>query len=822
MNHAENLRLVVTCLCAWSLAACSREEPRSTLHAAVSGVQHLTDHLGEASLMCAAVPESARDERHWDFDGPRPEWRSIPAEGVALEQQADAMRLKTDEQRAFGVIGLETDLGQLDPAGWETVIVKARTHDRFAGLTVVCNLESGGRAPSPEVFFSSPDAPPIFNDGSVQNYAIPLSFGADGDVPEKLESLAVLFGTLGPSQVDVLSVRLVPRGAAFSEDAGVRQVSRAGFTYRTLFAHAPASLAYPFELKASSSLDFALTVFDGDSVTYRVLAESAGARRVVFQETIDASEEWLPRSVDLSEFPGARVVLEADGERPGAVALWGAPIVSNAEPSERPNVIFYVIDGGDASFMSAFGYEHPTTPFLEKLRLEGVLFTRAHSNATWTQPSTVSFMTSLQHSVLGGLRRGMHSTPVPKGAVTMADHFRRAGYQTASFTANPNAGRMVGIDQGVDVMRDVETEHHSSSSIELHEYFFDWRSAYPGTPYWVHFQTTDVHEPNQPEEPFAGRFVSSEQRERLKGWDARIWESWALFGKTSIAGFYDTAIERAGIDRKAFFGIRRGLYEETMLHQDHALELFVERLKAEGQWENTLLVIGSDHGHPAGTFARFGRGEFVPQPEPWQGAMCDAYATGVPLLVIWPGHIAGGRTIDEPVSMIDVLPTLLDLVELPRPEVCQGQSLAPLLRGEEMTLAPVFLDEFRVDEASGELVGNLEIIHGRWGASLEIGPVPAGNDPSSGRHSVPAGGRWGAVHPFFPEVPRLLLYDLEADPFAKRAVNDEHPDLVKRYTEVLLEQWKAHRALAQLFGDAAEVELGPAQLEQLRAIGYIR
>jgi hypothetical protein len=97
----------------------------------------------------------------------------------------------------------------------------------------------------------------------------------------------------------------------------------------------------------------------------------------------------------------------------------------------------------------------------------------------------------------------------------------------------------------------------------------------------------------------------------------------------------------------------------------------------------------------------------------------------------------------------------------------QGQSLAPLLRGEPEKLRPVVLDEFRVDEKSGQLVGNIEIVDGRWGASLEIGPLPPGADASRGRHAIPAGGRWGAVHPFFPEAPRLLLYDLWNDPFTR-------------------------------------------------------
>jgi arylsulfatase A-like enzyme len=560
-------------------------------------------------------------------------------------------------------------------------------------------------------------------------------------------------------------------------------------------------------------------------VTYRVRIDVEGTGRELFEETIRDAEAWHQRSVDLS-LPGttpASVILEAESERPGAVALWGAPVLSNVSAElARPNVVFYVIDGGDADLMSVYEYERPTTPFLEKLALEGVLFERAHSNSTWTQPSTVSFMTSLQHSVLGGLRRGVHSTSVPAEAITLAEHLRGAGYQTASFTANPNAGRIIGTDRGIDFMRDGETQHHSTSSIELQQRFLAWRDAYPGQPYFVHLQTTDVHEPNQPEAPFAGQFVSEEQRQQLATWDREIQVAASgLFGTTSISAYYDIGLERAGIDRQAYFGTRRGLYDETMTHQDHALEELVAALKKRGEWENTLLVIGSDHGHPAGTFARFGRGLLEPQPEPWQGALFDAYATRVPLIWIWPGRIEAGRRIEQPVSMIDVLPTILDLTGLPQPEVLQGHSLAPLLRGQSMEAAPVILDEFRVDEPSGEMVGNLEIIDGRWGASLEIGPVAEGADPELGRHPVPVGGRWGAVHPLYRDVPRLLLYDLEADPYARDAVNDEHPELVAHYRELLLEQWRAHRALAERFGDTEAAPLTPEQLRQLRALGYI-
>ena len=808
-------------------------------------VLHLDRALDGARVESGRAPDAARQRREWDAAALARDWRSVASPNVPTlaslgrELEGDALRLSFARPRTpqgpLWIAGIATDLEGLRFDDWDAVYVRARSSDRFAGVSVAYNLDEEEALPSFRRFVMSPDeAPPLFNDGSLQTYVIPLR-ARPGPAPGALRSLAVLFAAPGTARVHLSSVALVPRGAAFLEDVGVAPVSRDGTTRRTLFAHTPASLAFAPALPPGARLDFGLAVERGQTVTYRVRVRGAtageqGGDALLFEEPLSDSAGWQQRSVDLSELAGApaELILEAESERPGAVALWGAPVLTlaaaRAPGGSRPNIVFYVIDGGDANLMSLYGYDRPTTPYLEELAREGFSFTRAHSNSTWTQPSTVSFMTSLQHSVLGGLRRGVHSTSVPPEARTLAEHLRDAGYQTASFTSNPNAGRIIGVDRGFDVVRDVETGNHSTSSIELQERFFAWRDAYPGGPYFVHFQTTDVHEPNRPEPPFSGRVVSEAQREQLDAWDQEMDEAAGhRFGTTSIAGYYDLALAETGIDRRAYFETRRGLYDETMMHQDQALRRFVAALEERGEWRDTLLVIASDHGHPAGTFARFGRGLLDPQPEPWQGALFDAYASRVPLLFVWPGTVEGARRSDAPVSMVDVLPTLLDLVGLPQPEMRQGQSLAPLLRGQEMAVRPVILDEFRFDETSGQMVGNLEIIDGRWGASLEIGPVSEGADPELGRHSAPAGGRWGAVHPYFPEVPRLLLYDLEADPFARRAVNDQHPELVTHYRDLLLEQWEAHRALAESFDDEVEeTPMTPEQLNQLRALGYIQ
>ncbi len=831
--------LVAPLLLAALLGACSGPpEPPST---GVGGSQvALARAVDSAAVVSAPAPMAARRQESWSFPDDADAWSRLDHRhtpwlaGVETERGEDALRVavsRPPRQRTMLLVGglyleLEGDLRLRD---WESVRIRARSSDRFAGLTVVHNLTDDDALPGDDkFFFSSDDAPPLFSDGSEQSYVIPIHPRPDEVEHAPFESLGVVVAAVEPAALEVLSIELVARGAAYLEDFGVRHVFRGGESRATLFAHAPATARFELEAPVAGRLDLGFATEPGERVRYRVLARAAGGSGEelrLFDETV-SGDGWTQRAIDLAPAGGGpcELTLEATSDRPGAVALWGAPIVSRpAASSARPNVIFYVIDGGGGDLMSVYGYERPTTPFLETLAAEAALFERAYSNSTWTQPSTVSFMTSLQHSVLGGLRRGVHSTPVPAAATTMAEHFARAGYLTASYTANPNAGRMIGLERGVDVLRDGQVEHHSTSSEDLHEAFWKLRASYPGGPWWVHFQTTDVHEPNQPRPPFAGRFVSAVRERRLREWDGQIFRTaGALFGRTNIESFYSTALARAGIDRHAYFDTRRGLYDETMLHQDHQLAELVDGLRESGLWQTTLLVIAADHGHPAGSFARFGRGLIEPQPEPWQGALFDSYSTRVPLLFIWPGKIEGGRRFDAPVSMIDVLPTVLDLAGLPRPEVLQGQSLARLLAGGDQQLRPVILDEFRIDEATGEMIGNLEIVDGRWGASLEIGPSRPGGAPGRGRHAVPVGGRWGAMHPFFADVPSLLLYDLESDPFATRAVNDEHPELVEKYRETLLGYWDAHQALAGRFAEAREVELTPEQLRQLRTLGYVQ
>jgi arylsulfatase A-like enzyme len=484
----------------------------------------------------------------------------------------------------------------------------------------------------------------------------------------------------------------------------------------------------------------------------------------------------------------------------------------------RPNVLFYVIDGGGADLMSLYGYERPTTPNIEALAREGVVFEQAHTSSGWTKPSTASFMTSLHHSVLGGFTT--NEDRIPDDVVTMAEHFQTAGYRTAVFTTNPFAGSMSGLESGVEHFRDEGTKGSTPSSVELHADFWNWREQTPETPWWAHIQTTDVHEPHRPVEPFTGRYLDAERRAQFEGW----WE--ALKGvkgveRDTVLARYQAQLAELDVAPKDFFRAQWDLYDETMAQNDATIGALVADLKARGEWENTLLILSADHGHPAGSFSRFGRGLIEPQPVEWEGALADSYRTWVPLVVVWPGHLPAGERVAEPVSLLDVLPTTLELADLPPATVQQGQSLVPLLyRQGDWAHRPIVLEQVQAHKETGLMVGHIELIDGRWGASLEVMP-PELEAVYRSTTSLETAGGWRAARPHRPSTPPLLLYDLKTDPHCLTNVNAEHPEKVARYTEQLRALWSANQALAKRFDRAEPSVVGDEQIEALRTLGYV-
>ena len=195
-------------------------------------------------------------------------------------------------------------------------------------------------------------------------------------------------------------------------------------------------------------------------------------------------------------------------------------------------------------------------------------------------------------------------------------------------------------------------------------------------------------------------------------------------------------------------------------------------------------------------------------PPRWTGSNLRPTVSKVPLVFIWPGRIPAGQRFVEPVSMLDVLPTVLDLLEWPAPEIVQGRSLATALLGLAPEEAhPVFFEQIRVlREPAGMLDGHIEVVDGRWGASLWFNEDRATSEEA---------GNWRRPTP-------MLLFDLWNDPMALVPVNEKHPKLADKYYRLLREKIDADLALGKELSRGQGAPLEVEQLEALRALGYIQ
>ena len=772
---------------------------------------HLEDHIDFAQIENLEVQENLLTPVEWHFDELISVWKSVKPiskqwEAVETVRVDDALRLlltaenRADESCLFGEIYVALPDWSLED--WAYVEITARTSDPVRRIGLDFNYTEED---NPEgiitPFYIEGDSAPLITDGTVQTYRLSISLPS---MP-KWEGPWTHMGIWITSQedveeatLDILSVKVIPKESIYAGAfVGVRTIERTQELRRTLYIHAPGRIEYRVRIPQAGRLDVGLGVLrENVPVTFRIVASQKGEEEeILFEEVYSNPKEWAQRSVDLSSFTGKTVnlALEADAELGDSVALWAAPTVSGVRSTKRPNAIFYIIDGAGADLMSVYGYKRRTTPNLERIAAEGALFERAYSNASWTQPSTLSFMTSLQFSVVS-LSQGVGWPKAPDQVLTMAQHMHRAGYQTAVLVSNSYAGRISGLDRGVDKLRDFDSENNSTSTVSLHQDFWTWREDYSAEPYWVHFQTTDVHTPWRPVAPFAGLFVSPTMRQAFN-------EEYRRVGRMPGPENF----KRAGIDRVAFYQTARGVYDEAMAHQDYQLGRLVKQLKAKGEWEHTLLIVAADHSH-----FHAGLSQLDPLPPALDGnyaksaPIFSSWISRVPLIIVWPEKIAAGLRFSDPVSMIDMLPTILDLLDLPMPELMQGQSLAPLLLGKSgWEPRPVILDEIGWDRVTGKPEGRIEVIDGRWGASLYIHPEPEWDS----RYRRPA---------------PLLVYDLWNDPYCLHSQHKERPDLVKKYRKFLKVQWKTHQALSTLFSRSGKVPLTSDQLETLRSLGYIR
>lgn len=579
----------------------------------------------------------------------------------------------------------------------------------------------------------------------------------------------------------------------------------------TLVTRSPERVVTEVELPDQPWLDVGIGTIEDGPVTFHVDVTADGTEASLLQRTVTTPDRWADLRLDLSEYAGQRVTLSfgLDAADPGRLGYWGSLIIrdSGAMPHNddvtqdraalldggvrRPKaVILFLGDALRRDHLEPYGHSRETSPTLQALAEEGVLFADNISQASWTKVSVPSILTSLYPST-----HGIVSIPdrLPSSVTTMSEAFRAAGYATWQTSSVPFSGRLTNLHQGVDVLHEVgsigELPHSAAKTARTYvDRFLEWAEDHKDVPFFAFVHTFDPHSPFEPYKPYDAVWGTPEGKAELeRGMD--LWEGVNVDDLPSQA-----QMDSTDVDQKLFVEQEHAWYDGSILGMDTEIARLMEGLEELGIADETLFIFISDHGE-----------EFLEHGNHFHGNSVYGEMVNVPLIMWWPGVLPAGLRIDQTTESIDMMPTVLELAGITPPEAAEGQSLLPLI----------------VDPESVSDLGAIR----RAAFSERVYPV--GMTPSLGiikhdQYSIVLDG-WKLVknekQP--DDWPEYELYDHVADPMNLHDVAAEHPDIVERLAEEL-DTWREYAVSLRPPPDTEAIEgLNQEEISRLRSLGYI-
>lgn len=325
-----------------------------------------------------------------------------------------------------------------------------------------------------------------------------------------------------------------------------------------------------------------------------------------------------------------------------SAAALGAGIIGCGRRSARPSVLLVTLDTTRRDRLGPYRAKRKTTPSLDALAAEAVVYTRAVAASSWTLPSHASIFTGkfpsshgARYDPEGPLRltqaiegpeswEGYRARGLAPKETTLAALLRAAGYQTAAVVGGPWLKKTFGLDAGFDHYDDAGIgDVNGRLAVEVTGAALKWMERAGNDPFFLFLNYFDPHGPYQAPTPFGGTF-GDEARDR---------------------------------------------YDEEILYMDHHIGRLVAGMKRMGRFDDCLILVTADHGELLGEHGKMGHGVSLFEEE-----------IHVPLLVKYPGSEVAGSTSDVPVHHVDLLPIVLGGLGLPAPEEVQGAVPSPRAR----------------------------------------------------------------------------------------------------------------------------------------------
>ncbi len=458
------------------------------------------------------------------------------------------------------------------------------------------------------------------------------------------------------------------------------------------------------------------------------------------------------------------------------------------------NLLLVGVDTLRADHLGLAGYGQPTSPCLDRLGAGGTVFADVTAPAPWTLPSFASALTGrmpgLHGAHLSGPVRNMDSQPpgrLREDIVTLASHLNSVGYKTAAFYSNPFFA--FGLAESFD-----HNTYVNLPAGEVARAANEWMRRHADGPFFCFVLFNDPHEPTTPDgidlAPFMARLAA---QGIATGADAlRPYARWGEppgLDLTHAACPADAATEQA-------LAVKLAIYDATIRYVDRIIGAMQDTLTTRGLARNTLVSVFSDHGEEFLNHAAFAH-QWGHDPRGIHGIGHGhthfQEVLHVPWLA-WGAEVPVGRRVRQPVSLLDLSPTLLDWLGLP--------ALPDLTR----TTAQA----------------------GRWSENL-VGRSLATETGTGGRLILSEAIAYG---PDLVALRRdnfkliahrdgraLALFDLEADPGETRDLAGERPEVVTDLLDALV-QWRQSDAGNAEADGGGWSEMDDTIRQRLKDLGY--
>lgn len=462
----------------------------------------------------------------------------------------------------------------------------------------------------------------------------------------------------------------------------------------------------------------------------------------------------------------------------GATAqVAGSPVTPAAslpalDPGQpRRNVVLISLDSLRADHVGAYGYERDTSPNFDRFAREGVLFRNAIATSSWTLPTHITMFTGrsqVSHGVFEDTR------VLSPAVATLGEIFHAAGYATAGFVSGPYVAGHYGYARGMDTYIDLSAGWGKGAearaailSPEINEKGLAWLEEFGSQPFFLFLHYFDIHYDFVPPPPYDKMF----DPDYTGTMDGRF--------------FIERKDVHANMPARDLEHIK-ALYDGEIRYTDEHVGRVLDRLRAKGLLDSTVVMIVADHGD-----------EFFEHGNKGHHRTVYDEVLHVPFALRLPGAEHAGRTIDSQVSLIDVFPTLLGAAGFPVPAEAEGENLVAWIRGDDSDREAIYADFY---DKRGF---NLQVAR-RTPASKTIQHFNRITHPKRGP---------------------IEFFTLANDAAESDNRADQNPGDVDASIEAmsgwLESQWRSHRRTEALTGDDASIEIDEETKKRLESLGYV-